>query len=136
MLGIGQPTRRVAIVDTGGAPIDSENVSKIVDLGGRLISSAPIHKGPQTKVDIEGFVVAAMCSDGHMRQVTLERGQTRKLSRLLKRMHGGALKLQAGPLFLMVRKDKKAAEATPEEKSNPSSVPQLAPNTGRSEGSR
>lgn len=102
-------TRKTApkLLDPTGKEISSDSAGNIVDLAGRQLESQTVDAIPTKKFDIQGFVVAAACSDGNMRQVTFKPGQARKLARFLARLHGGTVNLQAGPLFLLVRKQGK-----------------------------
>lgn len=80
------------------------------DEGGKLAASPT--KTPAaddklgTQYKITGFLISAVCDDGVMRQVTLTDKQSKKFVRFLLRLHGGAIELAAGALYVLGRKAK------------------------------
>jgi hypothetical protein len=84
----------------------------LVDTSGNQISTEPqaeqpgdpSRKGafiPTGQVEIKGILIACLCSDGLFRMVAFSDKETRKVTRIIKQMHQGSIRLKEKPVLVV-----------------------------------
>lgn len=103
------------LVDASGNEVSSEPSTRHGEQAGAGNgaadgpSPAALHGGqaakgqfiPTGQMEIKAMLIACLCGDGLFRMVAFSDKETRKITRMIKQMHGGSIRLKEKPVMVV-----------------------------------